>query len=321
RARDVGRRHCPRSQPQRSVQHELGGSLNHALADRRNTERTLASAVRFRDHHPPHRIGPVCLRDQFLAQARQPCLHARRLDLREGHPIHPRRTRIVASKRIGMAQDILSANLVVEHIEAESGLRLRLAIELPLKAPDLFRRYKAHHQSPSPHHLRKRTRSQGPLLRRHYPASTLVRPCPTPALAVASCDVEAATLAQDRSPPITRTTFPTCRAHYPGGSSGCACRLLPRSRGFPQMAGGSASALSLSRPAQASLMLRPVGLLSRLKRPLSRGFSPSGYPAEPLVSYQINRQLSGWNLPPLVIRAFGARCQQQTRPQRQSGML
>jgi len=32
---------------------------------------------------------------------------------------------------------------------------------------------------------------------------------------------------------------------------------------------------------------------------------PSGYPAEPLVSYQTNRQLSGWILPPQV-RAFGA---------------
>jgi hypothetical protein len=38
----------------------------------------------------------------------------------------------------------------------------------------------------------------------------------------------------------------------------------------------------------------------------------SGCPAEPLVSYQINRQLSGWNLPPLMIRAFGAHCQIQT---------
>ena len=37
------------------------------------------------------------------------------------------------------------------------------------------------------------------------------------------------------SPPITRTTFPTCRAHYPGGSSGCACRLLPALVGaFPK---------------------------------------------------------------------------------------
>src|SRR5215207_6386503 len=77
--------------------------------------------------------------------------------------------------------------------------------------------------------------------------------------------VEAATLAQDGSPPITRITLPTCRAHYPGRSSGCMCRLLPRSRGLPQMAGGSASALSLSRPAQASLTLRPAGSLSRPK--------------------------------------------------------
>src|SRR5712664_4922943 len=170
----------------------------------------------------------------------------------------------------------------------------------------------AHRQSPRPRHLRKRTRSQGPFLSQHYPASTVIRPRPTPAMAAAGRDVEAATLTRDGSPPITRTTFPTCHAHYPGGSSGCACRLLPRSRGLPQMAGGSASTLSLSRPAQASLTLRPVGLLSRLKRPLSRGSSPSGYPAEPLVSYQINRQLSGWNLPPLVIRAFGAHCHKQT---------
>ena len=76
-------------------------------------------------------------------------------------------------------------------------------------------------------------------------------------------DVEAATLAYDGSPPITRITLPTCRAHYPGGSSGCACRLLPRPHGLPQMAGGSASALSLSRPAQALLTLRPAGSLSR----------------------------------------------------------
>src|SRR6266403_4347351 len=88
--------------------------------------------------------------------------------------------------------------------------------------------------------------------------------------------LEAATLAHDGSPPITRTTFPTCRAHYPGGSNGCACRLLPRSYSLPQMAGGSASALSLSRPAQASLTLRPARLLNRLKRPLSRACSPSG---------------------------------------------
>jgi len=46
---------------------------------------------------------------------------------------------------------------------------------------------------------------------------------------------------------------------------------MGRKKRLPQMAGGSASALSLSRPAQASLTLRPAGSLSRPRRPLSRG--------------------------------------------------
>ena len=78
------------------------------------------------------------------------------------------------------------------------------------------------------------------------------------------------------------------------------------------MAGGSASALSLSRPAQASLALRPIGSLSRPRRPLSRGSSLASYPTRPLASFRINRQLSGWNPPPLMIRAFGAHCQKPT---------
>jgi hypothetical protein len=42
------------------------------------------------------------------------------------------------------------------------------------------------------------------------------------------------------------------------------------------------------------------------------GSSPSSYPAEPLASFQINRQFSGWILPPQVFRAFGAHGQQRT---------
>jgi hypothetical protein len=49
-------------------------------------------------------------------------------------------------------------------------------------------------------------------------------------------------------------------------------------------------------------------------RPLSRGSSPASYPAKPLVSYQIDRQLSGLNLPPQVIRAFGAHGQVLIHP-------
>ena len=87
-----------------------------------------------------------------------------------------------------------------------------------------------------------------------------------------------------------------------GASVGC----FPAACSLPRNSGGSASTTSLSRPAQASLALRPVGSLSRPRRPLSRGFDPPGCPDKPLVSYQINRQLSGWNLPPLVTRAVWA---------------
>ena len=76
-----------------------------------------------------------------------------------------------------------------------------------------------------------------------------------------------------------------------GASVGC----FPAACSLPRNSGRSASTTSLSRPAQASLALRPVGLLNRPRRPSSRGFDPSGRPDRPLVSYQINRQLSGWS--------------------------
>jgi hypothetical protein len=42
------------------------------------------------------------------------------------------------------------------------------------------------------------------------------------------------------------------------------------------------------------------------RRPLSGGSNPCGCQHKPLVSFRINRQLSGWILPPLMIRAFVA---------------
>src|SRR5262245_232679 len=45
------------------------------------------------------------------------------------------------------------------------------------------------------------------------------------------------------------------------------------------------------------------------RRPLSRGFDPASYPAESLVSFWTNRQLSRCNPPPLMIRAVRAHCQ------------
>ena len=69
----------------------------------------------------------------------------------------------------------------------------------------------------------------------------------------------------------------------------------PSRAAFPDL-GGSASATSLSRPAQASLELRPVGSLNRPRRPLSQGFDPSGYPDKPPASYQI-KPTTVWVVP------------------------
>ena len=231
-------------------QDELGGGLNHPIPDRRDAERAFAPS-RLRDHHPPHRIGPVRLRNEFLAQARQPRFHALRVDLLESRSIDSRPSRIGAGERIGVEKNIFAADLVVEQIEAEGGLRLRLTIELPLKVSDLFGRFEAHRQSPHPHRLQKHTRSQGPFLRRSYPASTVVRPCPNSRTVRCHKQRRSRDLRPHGSPPITRITLPACRVHYPDGPDRCMCRLLPCPRGLPQTRDGSASASHLSRSHEA----------------------------------------------------------------------
>ena len=94
--------------------------------------------------------------------------------------------------------------------------------------------------------------------------------------------------------------------------TGACVDCFPIPRGLPQTLGGSASALSFSRPAQASLALRPARLLNRPRRPLSRGFDGTSFPATPPVSYQLDRQLAGWNPPPQVFRAFEAHQRKRT---------
>src|SRR5271169_4147094 len=272
--------------------HDLGGSLNHTITNGRNTERTLAT-IRFGDHHPPHRIRSVCLRDQFRAQARQPCFQALLLDASKRHPIHTRCTRIDAGEPIGVDQDVLAADLVVEQIEAEGGLRLGFAVELSLKVPDHIRRCQAHHQSPPPHHLQKRTRSRGPLLHRHYPASSLLLPRPTPAVTTARCDAEAATLVRDGSPPVT-TNHPT-DVPYP----------LPRRIAWVRVSITSPRVQPSPNDRRVGIrirtfeacsgftLLRPIGSLSSPRPPLSQGSDPASCPAVPPASFRTNRHLSG----------------------------
>src|SRR5207237_10825972 len=56
-------------------------------------------------------------------------------------------------------------------------------------------------------------------------------------------------------------------------------------------------------------LLRPIGLLSSPRPPLSQGSDPASYPAVSPASFRTNRQLSGCDPPSLIVRALGARGQ------------
>ena len=179
-----------------------------------------------------------------------------------------------------MAQNVLAADLVVEDVEAEGGLRLRLAIELSLKTPDLVGRFKTYRQSPLLAVFESasevRALSSAGITRPHRSYDPVrLPPGPLPNTQRRSRD-----LRPRGSPPITRITLPTCRSHYPDGSNGCVCRLLPRPPGLPRCSGGSASISSLSRPAQALLTLRPAGSLNRPKAAFVTRLQPGQLPKQ-----------------------------------------
>ena len=117
------------------------------------------------------------------------------------------------------------------------------------------------------------------------------------------------------SPPITRVALSTCRAHYPGGSQRVHMPAsFPVAYSLPRYAGGSASASLLSRPAQASLPLRPADSRSAAqRRPLSQGFSPPITRTSCLSATRPNRLLSRWSLPPPATHPFGAHCAKSRR--------
>jgi hypothetical protein len=90
-------------------------------------------------------------------------------------------------------------------------------------------------------------------------------------------------------------------------------RLLPCPHGLPPSIGGSASTTSLSRPAQASRVLRPIRLFAHLKWTLSRGSSPVGYPSKLLVSYRALPMAARVGPSPTGGLPFGARDRAEAR--------
>src|SRR3954454_19262435 len=93
----------------------------------------------------------------------------------------------------------------------------------------------------------KLTRSKGPFLRQHYPASMVVWPSPTPVRPAASATLGLPAPVETGLPRLRASPFQRAVPRTPADRGGCLCRLLPRSHGLPRFPGGSASASSLSR--------------------------------------------------------------------------
>ena len=215
--------------------------------------------------------------------------------------------RIRARQVVGVAQDVFPINLVVEQVEAEVRLRLRLEIQLPLKPPDAIGCLQAHRQSPiivffgSTPEVRVLSSAGVTRLHRSYDP---VRLPPTPPPSAAS-----------RSLPSCRTGLPRLLASpfqravpiAPADRDGCFCRLLPHpTRAFPVMQAGR----------HPRLHFRGLLRLHACYGPLDRSTAQSGLRHEastrPVTqpgrssATRSHRQLPGWLLPPLVIRAVGA---------------
>src|SRR5262245_13142040 len=157
------------------------------------TPRSARRSLRQRPEHP-HWRGPSCRRGTECPRDRS-CRRARR----SGKQAPPSPCNTASSEGSGSYLVLPGSSPIT--IPSPSSKAHQKAGPF---APPALPGFNAHTTLSDPRHGRR-------------PKATL-RPLPSPS---------------DGSPPITRTTFPTCRAHYPGGSNGCACRLLPRSCSLP----------------------------------------------------------------------------------------
>ena len=121
------------------------------------------------------------------------------------------------------------------------------------------------------------SRTKAPSLRRHYPASPVLRASPPPCRPKLALTGFRLARARHRQgfPCCIRFPARACCRQYPGGDdrpfSFAPHGAVPVAGSLPRDLGGSASALTFSRPARRSLALRPARSLSRPRRPFFTG--------------------------------------------------
>src|SRR5438876_2688501 len=108
-------------------------------------------------------------------------------------------------------------------------------------------------------------------------------------------------------PPMTQTTFLTCRAHYPGGPNRCVSVFFPVRAAFPNYLVGRHPRLHFRGLLKLHSRYGLQDCSPAYGGLLSRGFSPASYPTKPLGSYHV-LPTSTWVNPPFTgdLRRWGA---------------
>jgi hypothetical protein len=180
-------------------------------------------------------------------------------------------------------------HLVVKQVEAVVGLRLRLAIELLLKGPDLVGCFKTHRQSPSASSpSSKACRKSGPF--------------PPPALPGLNGRMDLSDPRSSRhltwrsglrTPPArVSPDNPHCLAGVPcplprRTRTGALTGFLPRSARPSPKPRWVGIRIATFEACSGFTRYGPQACSTALRRPLSQGSDPCGYPHKPPVSYSI----------------------------------
>ena len=170
----------------------------------------------------------------------------------------------------------------------------RLTFTHSLVTTEGFRSLPASH--PAPAHSSLHSVPRGPLLRKRYLPSTLLRPhvpipkpLPNFAFTLAGQSLQLGPSAaglQDLPDVTVRESFPGCLDLYPGCPWGASTRFFPQGFGLPRNGSGSAlcksphndfSAGPLFQGCSHFLMFRPPGLLATQVVPTAASFRQGGH--------------------------------------------
>ena len=124
-------------QLQRSVQHQHRCCHANSITQSRDAQRP-EFAIGLRYEHSSDGVRSISLLPERKRQFAKPPLYPIRLDVRKILAVHSRCALVGATLGIGMSQDIFTANLVVQGIEAITGFCLRFRVQRRLQFLNTF---------------------------------------------------------------------------------------------------------------------------------------------------------------------------------------